>query len=100
MISISDDAVSHLTDLQQAHPGHALRVAVVGGPQGPGLGIIPDKKTTEDLVFTSKNIELVIEKNLLHYCRQITIGFQAGEKGACGGSSGSGFLLVAEVPIG
>lgn len=99
MITIKDEAVIHLQNLQDANPEQPLRVAVVGGAQGPGLGIIPDEKNGEDQVFDYQGVKLVIEPNLMGYCRQITIGFQEGKEGACGGSSGSGFLIQAQVPI-
>ncbi len=42
---------------------------------------------------------MIIDANLIDYCRSITIDFTIGSQGKCGGASGSGFIITPEQPL-
>ena len=97
MLHIRDEAVEHLRALlTEGGETGAIRIAVMGGAQGTGLGLIIDEASDDDLEITHGDIPLIIDKKLMEYCQAITIGFRQADKGSCGGSSGGGFLLDAE----
>lgn len=78
----------------------AVRVAVMGGgSQGPGLGLVVDEPGAEDVAFEVGGVAMIIERNLLDYCRSVVIEFTVGSSGQCGGASGSGFVIVPENPV-
>jgi len=100
MLEVRDEAVEHLMNmLTEGSQGPALRIAVMGGSSGPRLGLIVDEKSDDDVSLTCKNIPFIIEQKLFEYCQTITIGFQKGRDGSCGGSSGSGFLIHSTNPL-
>lgn len=100
MLEINDEAIEHLTNLLiQGNSESAIRIAVMGGGQGPGLGLIVDEANNSDVSIHQKGIPFIIDRNLLEYCKTISIGFRIGNSGSCGGSSGSGFLITPENPI-
>ena len=97
MVNIEEAAEEHLSNLlAEGNDNAAIRVAVMGGPQGPVLGLIIDDVGEDDMSFTHKAIPLIIDRKLMEYCNSITIGFRQGTEGSCGGSSGSGFLIKSE----
>jgi len=97
MLNIEEEAEEHLGNLlTEGNEDAAIRVAVMGGQQGPVLGLIIDDAGEDDLSFMHKTIPLIIDRKLMEYCNSITIGFRQGTKGSCGGSSGSGFLIESE----
>ena len=100
MLHIQDEAVEHLrTLLTEGGETGAIRIAVMGGAHGTGLGLIIDEAGDDDLQITHGDIPVIIDKKLMAYCKTITIGFREADKGSCGGSSGGGFLLNAENPL-
>ena len=100
MLDIRDEAVAHLRALlTEGGEAGAIRIAVMGGAEGTGLGLIIDEAGDDDLQIKHGDITLIIDKKLMDYCQAITIGFREADKGSCGGSSGGGFLLVAENPL-
>lgn len=97
MLHILEEAREHLGNLlMEGSKKSAIRIAVVGGVHGPGLGLIVDEAGEDDLYFEHDNIPLIVDKKLMDYCQSITIGFTTGTGGSCGGSSGGGFLINAE----
>jgi len=102
MITIDPDALGKLEELHQAEGGEhsAIRIAVMGGgSNGPGLGLIVDEPGEDDIRFDEFPVPVIVERNLMNYCRQISIGFRIGSEGRCGGASGSGFLITPENPV-
>ncbi|MEE4164831.1 MAG: hypothetical protein V2I35_02450 [Desulfocapsaceae bacterium] len=100
MLTIHADAEEHLAALLTEGNGQAaIRIAVMGGAHGPGLGLIIDDAGEDDLKIEHNNLSFVVDSQLMAYCRSITIGFRKGNKGGCGGSSGSGFLISSENPL-
>jgi len=102
MVTIDPDALVKLEELHQAEGSEhsAIRIAVMGGgSQGPGLGLIVDDPGENDKRFEEFSVPVVVDRNLMDYCKQISIEFKVGRDGRCGGASGSGFLITPENPI-
>lgn len=102
MLQISPEALIKLEELHQAEGGEnsAVRIAVMGGgSHGPGLGLVVDEPTDNDVLIDEFSIRIVVDRNLMNYCRKISIEFRVGSDGRCGGASGSGFLINPENTI-
>lgn len=102
MLQISTEALIKLEELHQAEGGEnsAIRIAVMGGGNhSPGLGLVVDERSDDDILFDEFTIPIIVDRNLMNYCRKISIEFRTGSDGRCGGASGSGFLLTPETPI-
>jgi Fe-S cluster assembly iron-binding protein IscA len=102
MLTISPEALARIEELHQAQGGErsAIRIAVMGGGRhGSGLGLIVDERSDDDLVFDEFSVPIIAARNLMDYCRRISIDFRTGGDGRCGGVTGNGFLIVAENPI-
>lgn len=100
MLKIHDEAEEHLNNLlAESDENSAIRIAVMGGAHGPGLGLLVEEAGEDDLIFEHGTIPFIIDKKLMDYCKSITIGFRKGNEGGCGGSSGSGFLIESENPL-
>jgi len=101
-LQISPEALTKLEELHQTEGGEhsAIRIAVMGGgSRGPGLGLIVDEPNADDIRFTDFTVPIIVDRSLMNYCKQISIEFQVGTDGRCGGASGSGFLIAAQNPI-
>lgn len=100
MLKIAAEAEEHLKNLlAEGSENSAIRIALMGGAHGPGLGLIVEEAGEDDLRLEHRTIPFIIDKKLMDYCRSITIGFRKGNEGGCGGSSGSGFLIESETPL-
>ena len=100
MLQVREEALEHLDELLSGgNEKSGIRIAVMGGAHGTGLGLIVDEAGEDDLQEVHHGIPLIINKELLSYCRSIVIGFRKGAEGSCGGSSGGGFLIEAENPL-
>ncbi len=100
MLKIDAEAEEHLANLLTGEDEHAaIRIAVMGGAQGAGFGLVIDEAGGDDLKIAHKNLSFIIDKKLMAYCKSIRIGFRKGNEGGCGGSSGSGFLISSEIPL-
>jgi len=100
MLKIEDGAVEHLRNLlSEGRENGAIRIALMGGAHGPGLGLIIEEAGEGDLQIECCNLPFIINEKLMDYCQSITIGFRQGRDGSCGGSSGSGFLIKPEKPL-
>jgi len=78
----------------------AVRIAVMGGgSQGPALGLVVDEASADDKRYDVGGLPMIIDANLIDYCRSITIDFTVGSQGKCGGASGSGFIITPEQPL-
>ena len=100
MLKIDAEAEEHLANLLIDQGEHAaIRVAVMGGMQGSGFGLVIDEATEGDLKIEHKNLLFVVDRKLMAYCKLITIGFRKGTEAGCGGSSGGGFLITSENPL-
>jgi Fe-S cluster assembly iron-binding protein IscA len=102
MIQVSDEALVKLEELLRAEGSQdsAIRVAVMGGgSQGPGLGLIVDEPGQADRQYDVGGVPVIIDTNLIDYCRLITIDFTVGSQGKCGGASGSGFIIAPQQPL-
>ena len=100
MLKIDAEAEEHLASLLADAGEHAaIRVAVMGGAQGPGFGLVIDEAAEDDLKIEHKNLLFLVDSRLMAYCQSITIGFRKGTAGGCGGSSPSGFLITSENPL-
>jgi Fe-S cluster assembly iron-binding protein IscA len=97
MLKIHDEAEEHLKNLLvEGNENSAIRIALMGGAHGPGLGLIVEEAGENDLRFEHGTLPFIIDKKLMDYCKSITIGFRKGNEGGCGGSSGGGFLIESE----
>jgi Fe-S cluster assembly iron-binding protein IscA len=101
MLTVTEKAALHLHEIAgvQTNGNTAIRVAVMGSGSGSGLGLVVDQITGDDLVSAHGSHTVVVDRQLLAYCRQITIDFVEGEPNGCASRSGRGFLLHAEQPI-
>ena len=100
MLQIKQEAEEHLRALlPKGSEDCAIRVAVMGGAHGTGLGLIVDEAGVDDLQINHAGIPLIIDKKLMQYCKSVTIGFQSPAQGSCGGSSGGGFLINSKNPL-
>lgn len=102
MLQISSETLIKLEELHQAEGGEksAIRIAVMGGGKhGPGLGLVVDEPSDDDILFDEFSIPIIVDRNLMNYVRKISIEFRTGSDGRCGGASGSGFLITPENPI-
>ncbi len=100
MLKIDAEAEEHLAHLLTDEDEHAaIRIAVMGGAQGAGFGLVIDEAGDDDLRITHKDLSFIVDRKLMAYCQSITIGFRKGTVGGCGGSSGSGFLITSKNPL-
>ena len=102
MLTISPEALIKLEEMHQAEGGEntAIRIAVMGGgSHGPGLGLIVDEQNDDDMLFDEFSIPIIVYRNLMNYCRDISIDFRTGTDGRCSGVSGSGFLIATGNPM-
>lgn len=102
MIQVTEEALAKLEELLRSEGGEqsAIRVAVMGGgSKGPGLGLVVDEATDEDMRYEVGTIALIIDRGLINYCSSVTIDFTIGTEGKCGGVSGSGFLIAPKNPV-
>ncbi len=101
MLEVSDEALKYLADIStDKSTGPAIRVAVMGSAgTNCGLGLILDEITDADITFERGNYTLVVDKNLMNYCKKITIDFTQGEPNRCESRSKRGFLIHAEQPV-
>lgn len=102
MLEISGEALIKLGEMIAADggPESGVRIAPMGGGiSGSGLGLIVDEPSESDVVAQESGVLVIVEKNLMEYCQKITVEFQTGQTGSCGGTSGSGFVIVSKQPI-
>lgn len=100
MLTVTEKAAEHLHEIAVGHgDGMAVRVAVMGSGSSSGLGLVADRITGEDLVSIHGDQRVAVDRQLLAYCRQITIDFVEGDPDGCASRAGRGFLLQAENPI-
>ncbi len=100
MLKICREAEEHLKNLlSEGNENEAIRIALMGGAHGPGLGLVIEEAGKDDLKFEHQGLQFIVDKKLMDYCKSITIGFRQGSEGSCGGSSGSGFLIESENPL-
>lgn len=97
MLQIDEEALKPLAKMiAGAEPDSAIRIAIIGGPDGVGLGLMLDKQTEADTVITHKEIPFIIDQKLMEYCGSITISHrdQAQSSCSCGQGGNEGFLIV------
>jgi Fe-S cluster assembly iron-binding protein IscA len=101
MLEVSDEALKYLADIgADKSKGPAIRVAIMGsGGTNCGLGLILDEVKDTDITFTKGEYTLVIDKNLMDYCKKITIDFTQGQPDRCESRSKRGFLIHADNPV-
>ncbi len=102
MLEVSEQALEKLSELLSAQDSReaAIRIAVMGGGAGsPCLGIIVDDVRETDVIYQLDEIPVIVDSNLIAWCKSITIDFTTGISGRCGGASGSGFIITPEQPI-
>jgi Fe-S cluster assembly iron-binding protein IscA len=101
MLEVSDEALKYLADIStDKSAGPAIRVAVMGsGGTNCGLGLIIDEMNDTDLAYEKGDYTLIIDKNLMEFCKKISIDFTQGEPNRCESRSKRGFLIHAENPV-
>ncbi len=101
MLEITEDAVKHLAEVgENMTTNDVIRIAVMGnGGTKSGLGLIIDQTMQTDIVSTHGEYTVAIDKNLMEYCKTITIDFTNGEPNRCDSLSKRGFLITAENPL-
>ena len=97
MLEIEDAALPHLAGmLQESTPASAIRIMVLGGPNGVGLGLMVDEKSEDDTSITYEKIPFLVEQKLLDYCGTITIGYTESSDGGCAASNNGAFVITSE----
>ncbi len=102
MLEVSEEALEKLAEMLSAQENSeaAIRIAIMGGgANSPCLGIIVDDVRETDVLIKKDETPLIIDRNLIEYCKTISIDFTTGSSGRCGGSSGSGFIITPGQPI-
>ena len=101
MLEITESGVRHLAEVGVATDGTGvIRVAVIGGGRGSGLGLFADTAVASDVVSRHGDYTLVVDRHLLDYCQTITIDFQEGRGDeGCSSRSGRGFILTTAKPL-
>jgi Fe-S cluster assembly iron-binding protein IscA len=101
MLEVSNEAMKYLGDIgADKNSGPAIRVAVMGsGGTNCGLGLILDEVIDTDLTFQKGDYTLIIDKNLMDFCKKVSIDFTQGEPDRCESRSKRGFLIHAENPV-
>lgn len=101
MLEITDEAMKFFPDLRPEGDNRpAIRVAVMGtGGTDSGMGLVPDEILESDLAFQHGEFTVVIDKQLMEYCKSILIDFSHGEPNRCASLSKRGFIIKAENPI-
>ncbi len=101
MITVSEGALPHLAQLLAAEggAGSAVRIAVIGGIAGPGLGLVVDSAGEADETILFEDLAIIIDRQLHTFCRNILIDFREGQPEGCAGKSGAGFLIIPDQPI-
>lgn len=95
MLTASDEALGYMKELldQEANTGSAIRVAVMGNS---GLGLIVDDPQENDVIFDNDQFSIIIDRNLLEFCKTITIGFKKGDSNSC---NSSGYVIETGNPL-
>ena len=97
MLKIEDAALPHLAGmLQESTPLSAIRIMVLGGPNGVGLGLMIDEKTEDDASIIYEKIPFFIDRKLLDYCGTITIDYTDSYEGSCAASKNGAFVITSE----
>lgn len=102
MLEVSERALEKLAELLSLEDNgeSAIRIAIMGGgAASPCLGIIVDDVRETDVLYQINETPVIIDGNLIEWCKSITIDFTTGSAGRCGGASGSGFIITPEQPI-
>ena len=100
MLYIKEEAEEPLEELLRGgSDGSAVRVAVMGGARGAGLALIIDEPTEDDLQIDHKGIAMIIDRNLMAYCKSITIGFRKSGEQNCTTVASTGFLIEPEISL-
>ena len=100
MLEVSEKALEKLEEMlsTQGRSEAAIRIAVMGGGAN-SLGLVVDDVRETDVLIDTYKTPLVIDSNLMNWCKTINIDFITGSSGGCDGSSGSGFTITPGQPI-
>ncbi|WP_163340518.1 hypothetical protein [Desulfopila sp. IMCC35008] len=92
MLNASEEALGYMKELlnQEANTGSAIRVAVMGNS---GLGLVVDDPQENDVIFNKEQFSIIVDRNLIEFCKTITIGFKTGDSTSC---SSSGYIIETE----
>ena len=100
MLDIEDEALKHLVKmLQQGPPTSAIRIAVMGGPNGVGLGLMLDEQGKDDTSIIHEKIPFLIDSKLLDYCGTISIKYTQEKNGSCVSGNNGALLINSENPL-
>ena len=95
MIIVSSEAIRYMKELldQEENVGNAVRIGIVGAGR---LGVHVDNPDDDDERFDRDGITLIINRNLLSYCKKVEISFTDSESDDCGKN---GYVITTEVPL-
>lgn len=95
MLTVSEEAIGYMKELldQEANTGSAIRVAVMGQS---GLGLVVDDPQENDVTFDKDQLSIIVDRNLMEFCKTISIGFKTGDSTSC---SSSGYIIETENPL-
>lgn len=97
MLKIEDAALPHLAGmLQQSTPLSAIRIMVLGGPNGVGLGLMVDERTEDDALITHEKLPFLVDRKLLDYCGTITISYTENGGSDCAAGNNGAFIIRSE----
>lgn len=99
MLEISDLAVEKMVAIQENDEDkRPVRISLVSGAStGPNLGLVCDDKNDTDRTFKYDDLEVIIDANMLEYCKKITIDFVQNDMAGC--AADGGFKITPEVKL-
>ena len=95
MLTLSDEALKYMKGLlaQEDNSGDAIRIGIVGGGR---LGVLVDYERDDDERYERDGVTLIVDRNLLSYCKAIDVQFTAEPGDECGKN---GYIITTENPL-
>ena len=94
MLTITSKAAAHLHEIASSNDKeYGVRISLMGSS---GFGLTADIVQESDHITLCGDIQVIVDRQLLNYCRAITIDFREGEPDGCSSRSGRGFTITAE----
>lgn len=101
MLEVSAEALENLGNVGgPEHKNTPIRVAVMGsGATNCGLGLMIDQMLETDISFKEGEYTIIVDKNLMEFCKKISLDFAKGDHDRCDSRSKRGFLISADNPV-
>lgn len=97
MLTITSKAAAHLHEIaSSSDKEYGIRISLMGSS---GFGLTADIVKDDDHITLCGDIQVIVDRKLLEYCRAITIDFREGDPDGCSSKSGRGFTITAEQAV-